>query len=246
MKKLLIAIKAGRTLTYTKWESEKSPHFNPNNVWDGKPYCTAEKPIHVTGPNPRLHAVRETWWQDIKNHPNVTGKFFFGSSDVQPLDDEINLPVSDTYEFLSEKTLEILKYALQNDFQYAFLCDDDTFVFVDRLVEEVEEADFDYGGCAHGNVCTGGPGYLVSRKAMEAVLRNTHRVWCEDVTVGKSLFYEGFKARMLPGHKSGRSNHHYFTDDRFDPALLKGDEVTMHAVFPSAMFACWKYVKGLS
>src|SRR5258708_7909972 len=102
---ILIAVKAGRTLKYTKWESEKSPHFQESIAWrgnGGQPYDTSEKPIHVSGPNPRLQAVRETWFKDIANHPEVTGKFFFGKSDITPAEDEVNLPVDDDYEHLSD------------------------------------------------------------------------------------------------------------------------------------------------
>jgi Galactosyltransferase len=237
--KVLIAIKAGRTLSYTRWESTNSPSFNPAIAYKnngGGNYDDGEQPIHVSGPNPRLAAVRETWLKDAIAHPEVTAKFFFGKSDVTPAEDEVNLPVPDDYANLAPKTLEILKWSVANGFDYSLLCDDDTIVYVDRLVAEIKTTpDLDYGGHQHGNVCTGGPGYIVSKKAAEAVIRNFHQNWAEDVSVAKSLYYEGFKPVNLIGHRSGKSNHHFFTGDQFDPNLLDAEIVTAHAVFPQAM-----------
>lgn len=61
--KILIAVKAGRTLSYTRWESEKSPSYTPVNAYtshSGAPYGPSDNPIHVSGPNPRIQAVRGT------------------------------------------------------------------------------------------------------------------------------------------------------------------------------------------
>lgn len=240
--KILIAVKAGQTLSYTKWESEKSPHFDISIAYQGKPYDTGDKPIHVSGPNNRIPAVRETWFKDIQKFPNVTGKFFFGQpTSANPLDDEVYLDVPDDYAHLAPKTGQICKYAVDHDFDYAVFVDDDTFVFVDRLVAEIESASFDYGGHAHGEVCTGGPGYILSRRALNEVVRNHASHWAEDVSVAVTMRHFGVLPTNLIGHRSGKSNHHFFTGDRFDPSLLASDIVTMHAVFPDAMRQCYEY-----
>jgi len=251
--KLLIAVKAGRALNYSRWESEASPRFNLATAFRGREDKLYDPivpgghgPIHVSGPNDRIQAVRDTWWKDTKNVPDLDAKFFFGTSDVPALGDEVNLPVSDIYADLPLKTKEILRYSMGHGYDYSFLCDDDTFVFVDRLIKEAKAFTEDYGGCAMGNVCTGGPGYLISRRAVGLCLNNWHSgLWCEDVTVGKSCFFNGIGATLLPNHRSGRSNHHFFVNDKFDPTLLDDQIVSMHAVFPDCMRACYKYIKGL-
>jgi hypothetical protein len=232
--KILIAVKAGRRLSYGAWESEKSPHFNSSTAYrmNGREsYDTGENPIHVSGDNPRLAAVRETWFKDAVSHPAVTAKFFYGQSDIQPLEDEVNLNVPDDYGHLADKTRAICRWAVDNNFDYAALVDDDTLVYVDRLVDETESAAFDYAGHVHGSVATGGPGYILSRRAMEAISKNWHSHWAEDVACGKSLFYSGITPENLVGHKSGKSNHFFFADG-FDASLLTDDVVTAHAVSP--------------
>jgi hypothetical protein len=243
--KILIAVKAGQKLSYTKWESEKSPSYDPSIAYNGVPYCRSDKPIHVSGPNPRIAAVRETWFQDVKNHENVTAKFFFGQpKPEQPQDDEIYLPVPDDYASLAPKTKEICRWAFDNNFDFVFLCDDDTAVYVDRLVSEINSLSADYSGYTNGNVCTGGPGYILSRKAIQEVIANFHEVWAEDVSVAKTLKFAGIEPAHLQGHRSGRSNHHFFSDDRFNPSLLDSSIVTMHAVFPECMRLWHKYIKS--
>jgi len=242
--KILIAVKAGQKLSYTKWESEKSPSFDPSIAYNGVPYCKSDKPIHVSGPNDRIPAVRETWFKNVANYKNLTAKFFFGQpTPVVALEDEVYLPVPDDYAHLAPKTKEICRWAYEHDFDFVALVDDDTFVVVDRLVSEIQNGNFDYAGYTNGNVCTGGPGYILSRKAMEAVISNFHEHWAEDVSVAKTMRFAGIEPVHLQGHRSGRSNHHFFTDDKFDSSLLDNSIVTMHAVFPQCMRDCWKHIK---
>jgi hypothetical protein len=241
--RILIAVKAGRRLSYGAWESEKSPHFNPAAAYrmNGRDaYDTGENPIHVSGDNPRLAAVRDTWFKDALKHPAVTAKFFYGHSDVQPLEDEVNLNVPDDYGHLADKTRAICKWAVENDFDYAVFVDDDTLVDVDKLVSEIQGTSFDYAGHCHGNTATGGPGYILSRKAMEAILANWHPHWAEDCAVSKSLFYSGITPENLIGHKSGKSQHFFFSDG-FDVELLTDDLVTAHAVNPTDLRAWWAH-----
>jgi Galactosyltransferase len=245
--KILIAVKAGQTLSYTKWESLNSPSYDASIAYNGVPYCKAEKPIHVSGPNPRIAAVRETWMQDAKNIPNVVAKFFFGQpAPAQPMDDEIYLPVADDYASLAPKTKEICRWAYEHDFTYVCLVDDDTLLYVDRLLAELKLYNtIDYAGYQHGDVCSGGAGYILSRKAMHEVINNYHEKWAEDVSVGLTMKQAGIQPVHLEGHRSGKSDHHYFPNG-FDASKLDDKLVAAHAVFPDVLRAWYAYKQSVA
>ncbi len=227
--RILIAVKAGHKLNYTKWESLKSPHYNPAIAYNGGPYGVD---IHISGPNPRIKAVRETWWKDIAFHKNVTGKFFYGEgADRPPLEDEVFLPVPDDYAHLVDKTQAICNWAMQNNFDYVYLCDDDTYIYVDRLVHEPKIHRFDYAGYLNGEIASGGVGYWLSRKAMSEVVRNMQKMtWAEDVAVGMTMKCAGISPVMIPGHTPGFSAHFVSIDN------VPHDAVSLHAVKPEGMY----------
>src|SRR5579872_240801 len=120
MVKILIAIPACRYLNYSKWESEDSPYYDPNNNYKGKPYG---KDFHITGPNNRLKAIRETWTRAI-NQENVHFKFFHGNPQTtSPADDEIYLNCEDDYEHLSDKVIALCRWAYENEYDWIFKAD---------------------------------------------------------------------------------------------------------------------------
>lgn len=228
--KLLIAIPACHKFDYGRWESEESPHYDPKN----KAYGTD---IHISGPNPRIRAVRETWWKDVANFETFTGKFFYGSPHPTrtPGPDEVFLDVPDDYGSLPLKTQAICKWALENGFQYVYKCDDDTAVYVERLALELMSSRFDYAGYTHCNVCTGGPGYFLSKRCMQIVAAaGTPDVWAEDCWVSKILGYNNINPVHLPGHTPGYAAHYIFPD-KFDKTKLTPETVTLHAMQPEIM-----------
>jgi hypothetical protein len=228
--KLLIAVPACNEFKYGRWESGESPHYDKCNA----PYGTD---IHISGPNPRIAAVRETWFQDTRPFSHhVSARFFYGISDAQRLEDEVGLQVPDDYAHLPNKTQAICQWALQQGFDYVFKCDDDTAVRVDRLVLELlDHPDLDYGGFLHAEVCTGGPGYFLSRRAMQAVVHaGTPDFWAEDVWVSTVLKRANIYPIMLPGHRPGYAAHWVFPNG-FKPELLDNEIVTLHAMQPEIM-----------
>lgn len=238
--KVLIAVPACHKFNYGRWESGDSPHFNQANAWNGQPYGTG---IHISGLNPRIQAVRETWAQDCKPFDNFTVKFFYGlGADRARLEDEVFLPVDDDYEHLPQKTIAIVKWALANGYDYVLKCDDDTYIYMDRLVQELNENRFDYAGYLHGSVCTGGTGYWLSRRAMAAVQDNPN-CWAEDVWVGKCMQIAGIEPVMLTGHRPGYSDH-WFHPKGFNPKFLDGMMVTAHAVQPEVMRNWYAFERG--
>lgn len=230
--KVLIAIPACHQFDYSAWESSESPAFDKSKAWKGEAYGTD---IHISGPNPRIKACRDSW---AKSQPGVDVKFFYGQTTTnrEPLDDEVFLQVHDDYRHLPDKTVAIVKWAREQDYDYVLKCDDDTYVWIDRLLQELNEP-FDYAGYLHGNVCSGGTGYWLSRRAMDAVQSNPD-CWAEDVWVAKCMKYAGITPVMLPTHRPGFSEHFYFPKG-FDPNKLTGKEVAIHAVRPDEMRGCY-------
>ena len=229
MPRLLIAIPACHKFEYGRWESRQSPHYDPKN----EPYC---EDIHISGPNPRIQAVRDTWWRDVNVFPNFEAKFFYGEPHNRaPLADEIFLDIPDDYGALPQKTQAICKWALENGFDYLYKCDDDTAVYVDGLAQELLQFRFDYAGFTHSNVCTGGPGYFLSKRAMHVVAHaGKPDFWAEDVWVSKVLGLRNIQPLHLPGHTPGFAAH-WIWPNGFDKTKLAPGVVTLHAVQPETM-----------
>lgn len=201
----------------------------------------------------RIAAQRETWLKDVKSFPNVDARYFYGNPNfgkfadggLVPGSDEVFLNVPDDYEHLPEKMKEIYRWALDHGYDYVYKCDDDTFVYVDRLMrsgfDEVDQMGF--SNCTHGlNSCpycyiTGGAGYTLSRKAMELILaapplpeNNPHR-WAEDYTTAQALRGKATR-RGHPGFLPGFENHYIDVDK-----VLASDcsFIGLHAVTPEGM-----------
>jgi hypothetical protein len=242
--RVLIAIKAGHALNYTKWESSESPLFNRTTAWEGKPYGDV---IHIsTATNTRLQAIRDTWWRDCKAYATLDAKFFYGRLPAgmqrTPEEDEVFLQVEDDYEHLPHKTVAICKWAREHNYDFVFLCDDDTGVYVDRLMIEVQSLPFDYAGHINGGSCSGGCGYFLSRRGMEAV-QESPNCWAEDVWIGKCMKSAGIPMVDLPMHYPGYADHYFFKNG-FDPSKLHNQIVTMHALRPEDLRDWYAYEKA--
>jgi hypothetical protein len=235
--KILIAIPACHKYEYGAFESGDSPLYNPATAHEGRPYGTG---IHITGTNDRIVALRETWLKDVAKFPNVTYKFFYGEGgNRSPLEDEVFLTsVPDDYRHLPHKTIAICKWALAHDFDYLLKVDDDTGVYVDRIVHEALSGMWDYAGYPNGRMASGGPGYWLSKEAFKTVAEtaSSNYHWAEDVTVSNCLFHHNIQLVSLPGHKCGRADHWYFKDG-FDPKHDMSDVSTFHAIQPEVMRA---------
>jgi hypothetical protein len=229
---ILIAIPACFALEYGAWESEQSPLYDAAKAWQNRPYGTD---IHISGVNPRIQAVRETWAKDVAAFPNVTLKFFYGKPadgyPREPLADEIFLNCADDYEHLPQKTIAICQWALTQDYAFIFKADDDSYVWVDRLIRElVENPPFDYAGYLNGMSASGGPGYWLSRRGAEIVTKFSPRGWAEDQMVGQALNAANIAPVMLPNHRPGFAGHY------FDLSNIPSDAVCIHAVRPEGMY----------
>lgn len=236
--KILIAVPTCFDFDYQeKWENRGNPEYG--------------KDMHVSGPNDQTECIRETWGRDVepfKEHVDL--KFFYGKPEGgyprEPLADEIFLECPDAYGSLPAKTVGVCDYVCASGYKYVYKCDTDTAVYVDKLLMEIMENKFDYAGYLHGDVCSGGPGYLLSEHACQ-IIRTQGRSpkhWAEDVHVSRTLAAAGIMPLMLPGHRPGFSAHFFFPQG-FDASKITDDIITMHALFPDMMREWHAHAKHL-
>ncbi len=157
-----------------------------------------------------VDAQRQTW---AKKTPEIDIRFFFGKgAQREPKEDEVHLDCGDHYLGLPEKVRLAFKWALEHDYDFAFKCDDDTYVVPERLVA-AEKGDFigRYMGACVGypyGFCSGGAGYWVSKRALEIIANAEVDEEAEDRWVANTL-----------GDKGITGKH----DDRYRVTLLRSD-----------------------
>jgi hypothetical protein len=161
--------------------------------------------------------IRDTWGKDIVG---ADLRFFVGAGETSR-EDEVNLGCPDEYHALPYKTRAILKWSINNGYDYSFLCDTDTFVIPNKLMQ-VNFTAFDYVGVNGRPLgvtfpynakdrngvdhfishawpwASGGYGYFLSKKAAEYVVVREPDLWAEDMFVGSVLgpLYNEGKIKM--------------------------------------------------
>ena len=147
--------------------------------------------------------IRSTWAQEIP--PDVSLKFFLGRPMVVPSTDEVLLDVSDKWEGITQKCVEMYRWALEQGFTYLWKCDLDTFVRPQQLLGSGLET-FDWVGGQNDWFASGGAGYGLSKRAMEYVASHPVRETCaEDLHTAQALTGAGIslhadpRFRFIPG-----------------------------------------------
>lgn len=138
----------------------------------------------------RVEAVRNTW---LKEMNNLEYRFFYGGhGGRQPLEDEVFLGVDDSYQELSHKTQAIMKWALDHGYTTVLKCDDDVFIFPERLVNVVPRSmyegrlNFSNKNLVLNGWCSGFA-YWLRGKALELVANTPPMHKAEDMSVGMIL-----------------------------------------------------------
>lgn len=147
--------------------------------------------------------IRATWGRDT----GETDLRFFLGGGLGIAEDETIVLAPDDYLGLPWKTREIVRWAVRDDYDWAFLCDTGSFVIPHHLMSCGFEK-YDYSGywCMKMEtfrysvpgievpVCypwASGGGYILSRKAMEIVASTPPTVRAEDLYVGQALAARG-------------------------------------------------------
>ncbi len=171
--------------------------------------------IHGAHSQPeQMAAQRETWLADLAG---VDYRYFLGipesvhdvafGGDIEHLK-TLDGPLWEGHRRTlnaNRKTEALAKYALDGGYDYVFKCDDDTYVYVDRLLASGFEQ-FDYSGSMDRHHATpmgwyswaqGGAGYWLSRTAMQIIVsEGLHLVRAEDFAVGQILAAHGIEAHL--------------------------------------------------
>jgi hypothetical protein len=167
----------------------------------------------------------------------VNGPLVYSEDDIVQIDSPDGPLWEGTYRtwVLNRKTEALARYALKHGYDYVFKCDDDTYVYPDRLLRSGFE-NYDYSGNLDKHHAPdvgwyrwaqGGAGYWLSHRAMLLVATGLTRIRAEDFAVGQLLAANGITA------------HH---DERYCPAIRQGevpksDPITLHKVSPASMRA---------
>lgn len=159
--------------------------------------------------------VRETW---LKSCP-VDYRFFVGRECLKVDSDEVALDENDSVH--TDKVRAMIRWAINNGYDYIFKCDPDTYVCVPRLLKSGFEK-YDWSGGGNPQMPYGGSGYWLSQKAMAALEQGTddgvRRPQAEDQWIGHNLDRLGFVSYIDARYNSLTS----------DGPQLNNDIITSH------------------
>ena len=147
----------------------------------------------------RRDAVRNSWLKDVGN--NADYKFFVGQGDSELEPDVIKLDVPDDYNSLPIKIKAVCQYMLDWGYDYVLKVDDDTYVFPDRIVFGIEEADYIGRWNAwsnskdHPNGFCSGFCYWLSARSAKILANGSPNIKAEDVWAGGELARNGVFAK---------------------------------------------------
>lgn len=133
--------------------------------------------------------IRNTWGQCLPENADL--RFFFGNGAgwVIPDQDEIHVDAPDDYKGLSLKVKEILKWSIEQGYDYTYLCDTDTFCIPNRVQAILTHAlPSDYIGWItpwEPFFAFGGCGFVVSKKFAQIIANSPVQDPLDDISIGK-------------------------------------------------------------
>jgi hypothetical protein len=239
--KILVVIPTANVLDYSAFrENQKRVHGEKlvERFPDGI------SGLQTDGTNLRQRAVRDTWFKDSAAHPNVNIEFFDGERCGCP----------DDHMHVVHKGMFAYKWAFEHGYDWVFKCDDDTFVFIDRLVRkvmelpktidfangwgQVEKRDIHYAGLGQCDFGWGGVGYLIDRYGLGLMCNESvpdvRQEWREDFWTGQILWKHGIKLHEL----SAQLQINY--DRPVHPPF------SVHPVSPERMIELYEHPESLS
>lgn len=186
----------------------------------------------------RRTACRETW---AGTPPTGTHCVFFAGEappgTYPPYErDLVQLPTKDDYEDAPQKEAAFFRHALRSyDFEWLYLCDDDTYTRLDRLQELIAEVRHlspmpgligNYGS-SDGYLC-GGAGMLLPRSTVETLVQHPE-AWTK-TTWGDVVLQQACAHLGIPIHISPRLNAYPHPTPTQATNLI-----TAHSLTPEAM-----------
>ena len=154
--------------------------------------------------------MRDTWLPEAVAL-GMDYKFFYGKG-AKERDDVVIVNAHDAYFDLTTKTKEKIRWALWQGYDYMFACFTDTYAAPERLLSSGFEQ-YDYYGDVYCHpkgtpYCQGGPGFFLSKRAMEILNRATSNYpnedcWIGDVLAGHNIMRGDSKDFVWNGHLEG-------------------------------------------
>ena len=198
----------------------------------------------------RISGIRESWLKDV----TIDYKIFYGAGQRQPSSDEVFLNCRDGYFYSFEKIRAIIQYALSNGYDYLLKCDDDVYVYWDRLLRNMPTADYvgrgqgwavEEGGKSFATPFAPGPTYGLSRRSMEYLITSPLGAWAEDRWVGESLQRGGIGLTVENRFHLVRPTRtcQYMSDAELDSP---NDYLTIHSLSPEQMVRHWRRNRAAS
>jgi hypothetical protein len=198
----------------------------------------------------RREACASTWVGRLRKTPDVEVVFVVGNGTGEAWLDGgvLHLPCGDAYESLVNKTREFCRWALTQDIDYLFKCDDDTFVVVDRF-QAFDPAGRDYIGVdpvdhINPKFASGGAGYWLSRRAAQAVA---------EMDVDQTIADCSINAEDYCVYWTLKDRFTFCNDLRFrawnEPHCVpksSNESVTLHYVKPDEMYRLDSYIDEIA
>lgn len=126
--------------------------------------------------------IANTWFKTVPN--NIRKYFVIGVPGTQLYlkNEEIRVDADDSYLWVTRKLIKTLEVLSTQDFERAFICDDDTYAHPQRLIEidqEHQKLGNQYVGqeirganSQFEPYASGGAGYLITKTAIEKALHD--------------------------------------------------------------------------
>lgn len=189
----------------------------------------------------RVQAIRDTWLKDVTmDYKIVKGR----GNEAFRKSDELFLNCPDDYLHSTEKIRALIRYTLDQGYDYLLKIDDDVYVYWDRLMQNVPTADYVGGGPFGGPVggisgCyASGMTYWLSKHAMETLMACPAGSWAEDRWVGESLKKKGIQCVFDPRYyivPPTRRNQ-YISDEEL---ARPNGYLAIHSLSPDQMRRHW-------
>lgn len=185
-------------------------------------------------------AIRDTWLKTC----NVDYKFILGELPINhgelPINDELVLPVRDTYDAMTEKALATIDYALKSGYDFMLHVARDTYVNVPRvLLSGLQRHDYagncgcqgeqgfcplePFDGERPFHYASGGAGSWLSRKAMNLIMESEIRHWADDLMFGWILGTN--RIPLWSDHRFQKTGPWLYSPDQFTLHLGKGTDL---------------------